>query len=266
MRDNSLEPERALHDNWAMSTPPESVPVDAIFEAATAPGNRYIVDWLGNVEDLSVLDLGSGCGEAAVYFAKHGARVTAADLSPGMLGLVDKVASLHGVRVATVETSADRLSLPDNQFDIVYAANLLHHVDRPRCLDEIRRVLKPGGRAAMWDPLEHNPIIKVYRWLAKEVRTPEERPLAITDLRLFRSRFSQVMYKTFWLTTLWIFLRFFLIEHVSPSKERYWKKVILEADRLSPIYNRLERMDHRLLEAIPFLQRYCWNVVVLCVK
>jgi len=201
-----------------------------------------------------------------VYFAKQGARVTATDLSFGMLRLVRRVAHLHGVRLSTAKLSADTLPFPDNCFDVVYAANLLHHVPKERCLDEVVRVLKPGGRAAFWDPLKHNPVIRVYRHMAREVRTPDEAPLGMRDLRLFRSRFARVEYRTFWLAALWVFMRFFLIERVSPSKERYWKKIIADADRLAPHYQPLANLDERVLSLLPFLGRYCWNIVVCCSK
>jgi len=102
--------------------------------------------------------------------------------------------------------------------------------------------------------------------MAKAVRTADEMPLAMSDLDLFRSRFAHVEYRTFWLTALWVFMRFFLIERVSPAKERYWKKIITEANRLAPCYRRLEALDRRLLDRWPFLGRYCWNVVVCCSK
>jgi hypothetical protein len=70
----------------------------------------------------------------------------------------------------------------------------------------------------------------------------------------------------FWFCTLYLFLHFFLIERVHPSKERYWKKVVREHRRLTPMYNRLARWDRAVLRRIPFLKRYCWNMCVYAVK
>ena len=131
---------------------------------------------------------------------------------------------------------------------------------------KIHRVLKPGGRLFSWDPLAHNPVINVYRRMATEVRTEDEHPLRMRDLQLFRDLFSDVKYKGTWLFTLWIFLRFYLIERVNPNEERYWKKVILEADRLEKKYRRLERLDRMALGGIPWLTRYCWNITVIAQK
>ena len=79
-------------------------------------------------------------------------------------------------------------------------------------------------------------------------------PLHIEVTKFVKSLFRETIYDTFWLTTLWIFLRFYLIERVDPNKERYWKKIIAESTRLEPTYRRLERLD-RLLKKAPFSEK-----------
>jgi len=158
------------------------------------------------------------------------------------------------------------LDAPDNTYDIVYAANLLHHLPDPiAAIREMHRVLKPGGKACFWDPLKHNPVINVYRRMATEVRTEDETPLDINIVKPVSSLFSSVTYDTFWLATLWIFLRFYLIERVDPNKERYWKKIISESERLEPSYTRLERLD-ALVKRLPFVKRFAWNIAMVATK
>ena len=171
----------------------------------------------------------------------RGPIVVASDISSEFLELVRRVASLHGVHVQTHQGDADRLDFPADTFDVVYAGNLLHHVDLDQTLEQIHRVLKPGGRVVTWDPLRHNPAINVYRRMAMDVRTVDERPLAIGDVHRFARWFTDVRYECFWFFTLWIFVRFFLIERVHPSQERYWKKIVREYVRLAPIYSPLRR-------------------------
>ena len=100
---------------------------------------------LGEIKGKKLLDLGCGAGEAAVYFAKNGADVTATDISAQMLDLVQHVSKRHGVEVKTIKSFSHHIEVLDNTYDIVYAANLLHHVDLDRTLAEITRVLKKGG-------------------------------------------------------------------------------------------------------------------------
>jgi SAM-dependent methyltransferase len=256
-----LRAEEEFHDGWAAETKVEDVLVRESFEACTAPEHRWIIATLGDLKGRRVLDLGSGLGEASVYFALKGARVTACDLSAGMLKVVERVAAHHGTSVTTHQAAAEGSGLPDASFDVVYAGNLLHHVDVAQTLDEVRRVLVPGGVFVSWDPLAHNPVIDVYRRMAGAMRTVDEHPLRMQELELFRARFAQVDYRCFWFFTLAVFLRFYL-EGAHPSKERYWKKILKEEKRLEPFYRRLESWDRAVLAACPWLGRYCWNIVV----
>jgi SAM-dependent methyltransferase len=158
------------------------------------------------------------------------------------------------------------MDFPDNSFDIVYASNLLHHLPEPeKAIREMHRVLKPGGKACFWDPMKHNPVINVYRKMATEVRTEDETPLDINIVNFVKSLFSETAYDTFWLTSLWIFLRFYLIEKVHPNEERYWKKIIIEQERLKPEYSRLEGLDG-FLKKLPLMKRLAWNLAVVATK
>lgn len=261
-----LQAESQFHDAWAHSVDPEAVRVRETFELPTAPENRFILSSIGDVRGKTVLDLGSGLGEAAVYFALQGAHVTACDVSPAMLAVVQRVARRHGVHVDLQEAPAERTGLPDAAFDLVYAGNVLHHVDMPQTLREISRVLKPGGVLASWDPLAHNPVINVYRRLAAAVRTADEHPLRMRDLQLFAAWFRDIRVQCFWLTSQLVFLKFFVVDRVHPSKDRYWKRIFSHYDDIKGMYGVLSRLDHLVLAAFPWLGRYCWNVVVLARK
>jgi ubiquinone/menaquinone biosynthesis C-methylase UbiE len=257
--------ERVFHDSWAASIDPTSVNIVAGFEGSTSPENRWILSQIGSLDGKYVLDLGCGAGESSVYLAARGARCVAYDLSPGMLDVAERLAALHGVSIETRAGDAAQISFPDATFDIVYAANVLHHVDTSAALAEVHRVLKPGGLACTWDPLKHNPIINVYRRMACTTRTPDEHPLDIRFVANVRTLFADVSYDTFWYATLWILLRFYLVEHLDPNRVRYWKKIVSEEPRLRAIYCRLERLD-RALKRLPFLRRYGWSIAVVARK
>ncbi len=266
MQDDILQKEQQFHDQWAAVIDVDGIRVADYFEACTAPENRFILKQLGDLRGKYLLDLGCGAGENSVYFATKGARCVAADYSPGMVDVALKLAAANQVEVEGKVVNAMAIDFPDNTFDIVYASNLLHHIPDPRlAIQEMYRVLKPGGKACFWDPLKHNPVINVYRRIATKVRTEDETPLDITIINFVRSRFAQTRYDTFWLATLWIFLRFYLIEKVNPNEERYWKKIILEHERLQPDYERLERLD-RVLKKLPLAKRFAWNLAVVATK
>lgn len=266
MQDEILRKEQEFHDQWAAAIDVEGIRVSDYFEACTAPENRFILKHLGDVRGKYLLDLGCGAGENSVYFATRGARCVASDYSPGMVDVALKLAETNGVKVEGRVINAMAIDFPDNTFDIVYASNLLHHIPNPKLtLREMHRVLKPGGVACFWDPLKHNPVINVYRRMATEVRTEDEMPLDINIVNFIQSLYSQTVYDTFWIATLWIFLQFYLIEKVDPNKERYWKKIIIEQARLKKEYLFLERIDH-VLKKVPLMKRFAWNLAVVARK
>ncbi len=210
MQDETLKKERQFHDAWASTIDIDGIRVNDYFEACTAPENRFILNQMGDITGKRLLDLGCGAGENSVYFAKKGANCVAADYSQGMVEVALKLAEKNGVKIDGCTVNAMEMDFPDNSFDIVYASNLLHHLPEPeKAIREMHRVLKPGGKACFWDPMKHNPVINVYRRMATKVRTEDESPLDINIVNCVKSLFSETAYDTFWLTALWIFLRFY---------------------------------------------------------
>lgn len=269
MDQNIINKETAFHDKWAESVDPSKVKVKALKEACTLPETRYILAFLeryGGVKEKKILEVGCGCGEASVYFATQGAEVIATDISGGMVELAKNVARYHNVEITGITCSADMLPFDEESFDIVYAANVLHHVDMYIALDEIKRVLKPGGYLICWDPIKYNPVINLYRHLASGVRSIDEHPIGRKYLKAIEKRFSRCLSKGFWLNTCLIFIKYYLIDKVDPSKERYWKKIIDDAEQLKPIYTKLENIDKIVLKIFPFLKWMCWNLVVIAKK
>lgn len=261
-----FEKEETFHDDWAETINLDEVMVLESFEASTCPENRTILEKLGDLKDKKILELGCGAGEASIYFSLKGADVTATDISSGMLDVVQKLASRFSVTLKTQQAYSNHLPFAENSFDICYAANLLHHVDIEETLLEAKRVLKKGGLFVSWDPLAHNPLINIYRKEAMNVRTEDEHPLKMKDLKTFKKHYSKVHTFYSWLFTLWIFIRFYLIEKVDPNKERYWKKIIKEHKRLDKTYSRLLKYDKFFLKLFPFLKRYCWNITIIAQK
>jgi 2-polyprenyl-3-methyl-5-hydroxy-6-metoxy-1,4-benzoquinol methylase len=100
-------------------------------------------------EGLHLLEVGCGMGFDSVEFLRRGVRVTVTDLTPSAVELARRHFELEGLQPESVrvENVLD-LSFADDTFDGVWACGVLHHTgDTPKAVSEIRRVLKPGGRA-----------------------------------------------------------------------------------------------------------------------
>ncbi len=255
--------EESFHDEWAASEDVTKIDVRHRNTACTAPEMRHLRAALGDLRGRTLLDVGCGLGEASVFFALEGATVTATDISPGMCAAAQRLAAANGTTLTTHVSAIEDLGLGPRQFDIIYTGNTLHHADIPAMLDNVLPHLKPDGVFVSWDPVAYNPIINVYRALATEVRTEDEHPLRLRDVREITRRFASAEVRWFWLTTLLIFILMAVVQFRSPNKERFWKKVIDEADRWAWLYRPLEKFDRGLLAVLPFLRPLCWNVVIV---
>jgi 2-polyprenyl-3-methyl-5-hydroxy-6-metoxy-1,4-benzoquinol methylase len=262
--DERIQNERDFHDAWADSEEVEKINVRESNEVCTAPEMRYIAKRMGDLKGKRLLDIGCGLGEASVYFAILGADVTSSDLSQGMLDATQRLAKANNVEVKQHLASAEDMQLSSGKkFDVIYAGNLLHHVNIEETLVRIKPHLNKGGVLVTWDPLAYNPAINIYRKMATDVRTPDEHPLRWSDIKLFHEHFSRVETKYFWFTTLIIFVIMSLAQRRNPNKERYWKVVVEEGNKWSWLYRPLEALDRLILKVIPPFRLLCWNVVII---
>lgn len=267
MDDSRIETERDFHDEWAVQETIADVDVPKISNVCTAPEMRWISQRLGDLKGKTLLDVGCGLGEAGVHFAMLGADVTVLDLSPKMLEFASDLAKKHNVHVETHLASAEDVALAEDQiFDVIYAGNLLHHVDIDATMEKLLPHLSENGVFVSWDPLAYNPVINVYRAMATDVRTPDESPLRWRDIRKIRARFTQSETRYFWLTTLIIFVAMFVVQRRNPNKERFWKVILSEGDKWRWIYTPLEKLDRILTSIFPPLKFLCWNVIIYCEK
>ncbi|MBL7085936.1 MAG: class I SAM-dependent methyltransferase [Candidatus Cloacimonetes bacterium] len=265
MNNDIFNKEEKFHDDWAKNENIDDIDVIKMNESVTAPEMRYITKNILSHGGSTLLDVGSGLGEASVYFASKGFQVTALDISKEMLTCTEKLASKNNVELNTVHSTAENLNIDkDKKFDIIYVGNLFHHVNIDETLSKLTRHLNGDGILVSWDPLAYNPAINIYRNIATDVRTKDEHPLTLDDFKTFDKHFSLVKKKYFWFSTLIIFFVMYFLQRRDPNKERYWKKVVDEGHKWSWLYLPLEYFDKIILFLFPFIRPLCWNVVLLC--
>jgi ubiquinone/menaquinone biosynthesis C-methylase UbiE len=125
------------------------------FHLGWLPATAALAKDLGLAPGMHVLDVGSGIGGPARYFAEaHQCRVTGIDLTEEFVQVAAELTRRCGLddRVTFRQGSALDLPFEAGTFD---AATLIHVgmniADKPRLFDEVRRVLKPGGLFCVYD-------------------------------------------------------------------------------------------------------------------
>jgi phosphatidylethanolamine/phosphatidyl-N-methylethanolamine N-methyltransferase len=121
---------------------------DRIFGVITRRAIRATMRTLNALPAGKVLEVGVGTGLALPLY-KPGHRVTGIDLSPDMLRIAERRVREKGLSnvEAVREMDAANLAFPDAAFDVAVAMFVMSVVPDPRrVLEEMRRVVRPGGR------------------------------------------------------------------------------------------------------------------------
>lgn len=155
-----LVPREALRDAWS-NLRRYSSPGAGVYDRLAGPligpfYERVARDVVASCSSGTVLEVGPGPGHLAARIAAlaPAVRVVGVDVDAGMVARARARATREGVadRVVVAEGDVAALPLADACVDLVVSTFSLHHwADRVGGLDEIRRVLRPGGRALVYD-------------------------------------------------------------------------------------------------------------------
>lgn len=135
-------------------------------------------------EGKRILDYGCGEGRFAFHLLDQGAiHVTGIDISEARIEAAKTKADALGVTDKVHFTTADAhaTGLPAGSFDLIIGSDILHHLDLRAAIEELRRLLAPGGRAIFVEPLAHHPLLRLGRRLTPAARTADEHPLTEDD-------------------------------------------------------------------------------------
>jgi ubiquinone/menaquinone biosynthesis C-methylase UbiE len=110
-----------------------------------------LFDWMKqHSRDTALLEIGCGMGTDLLQLAKRGFDVTGIDLTEEGISLARKRFQMHNIPARLKIGDAENLDFDNDTFDVVYSFGVLHHTpDTQKAIDEVNRVLKPGGLAVI---------------------------------------------------------------------------------------------------------------------
>jgi len=246
--------ERDFHDKYVRSGELRIFESRFYSKEAEAKEKGIALDFLGDLCGKYLLFYGSGAHFSLVReFVRRGAKVIAIDISPASIEKLYEACKREGVQnsVAPLVMDCESLGFGDASIDIVFGRSIIHHLDIDTSLREISRVLKPGGKFAVLEPLGTNPLINAYRRLTPKSRTSGEHPLKNEDFKLFYSYFPKtVSYYFYFFAILAYFYRM-----VDPEEAHFIR-----------IFKILCSIDDLFLRIIPCYSFLCWDVLLCCEK
>jgi SAM-dependent methyltransferase len=129
-----------------------------------------------------LLGLGHGLGTDWAQYAAHGAQVVVCSSSGAQLDFVRRNFELRGLSGGFIHAAPTRLPLDSASVDVVCLSSLYHGIDDPqRVVEEVHRVLKPGGKVLAVTPARYDvdfwyrACFFWYRWLIAKKRQAKPR-------------------------------------------------------------------------------------------
>jgi ubiquinone/menaquinone biosynthesis C-methylase UbiE len=112
-----------------------------------------------------LLEVGCSMGNDTIQFARLGMDVTGVDITEAAIELIQQRFDLYGLQGNFQVADAEALPFDDNTFDVCYSFGVLHHTPNTAgAIEELRRVLRPGGKAFVMLYNQHS-----LNWLAHRV-------------------------------------------------------------------------------------------------
>jgi ubiquinone/menaquinone biosynthesis C-methylase UbiE len=239
-----IEREREFHNKEFAES--ERAKINRVYYVTRSSTKWYEEFLKQHAAGSHILEYGCGPNSYAFWLARQGARVVGIDISDTAIEQM-RERSKHRQfpeRVSFQWMNAEALEFPENSFEVICGRAILHHLDLRKAFAEIARTLKPGGHAIFVEPLGHNPVINAYRNRTPDLRTEDEHPLMMSDLKMAEEYFGQVEAHYFHLGSL----------AAAP---------LVGMKLFDPVLNLLDGVDSAMFKALPFLRKHAWAVVLV---
>lgn len=202
---------------------------------------KRFLEFIGEQDDPTILELGSGAGIFSRHLMNHHSRLIALDIS---LAFIRRSKEATGEKVHYIQGNAEILPFKDGLFDAVFGISVLHHLDLESTLKEIARLLRKGGTVFFTEPNMLNPHV-----------------FLIKNVGFIKRRYHEVPHETaFFRWTLKSKLEMAGFSNISIENFDFVHPALPE--RLVPMADRLGKR----LEKIPGIKEISGSLLVTAVK
>jgi SAM-dependent methyltransferase len=105
-----------------------------------------LIDY-SSLKGKRALEIGCGLGSHAQELTKAGAEFFAIDLAPKSVIITKRRFKIFGLNGDVIQADAENIPFPDQSFDYIWSWGVIHHSpDTPKIIQEINRLLRPGGK------------------------------------------------------------------------------------------------------------------------
>ena len=209
---------QAAHDFWNAASCGETQYLHGTEQASYAEEARiryelepYIPGFarFADTRDKDVLEIGVGLGADHSGFAQAGARLHGVDLTPRAIEHTRRRLEAFGLQSSLQTADAENLPFESARFDVVYSWGVLHHSpNTPKAIDEVWRVLRPGGSARImiyhtysfvgfllwirYALLTGKPWTSLAQIRAEHLESPGTKAYTVDEVKALFKRFSRV--------------------------------------------------------------------------
>mgnify|MGYP000915453227 CR=1 FL=1 len=194
-----------------------------------------------------LLDVCCGDGMHSLAGVGRGVEIYVSDISEKSVKLIVNKAKLLGYELHGIVADAEKLPFSDNSFDIITCAGSLSYVDLNAFMNEVDRILSPGGVFICVDSFNHNPIYSFNRFIhflrGNRTYSTLKRMPNLKTIHFLENKYNNIEINYF---GIFIFLVPFF-------------KLFISTYNITLMLNKLDQYFHKL-------NRYAFKVVIKVVK
>ena len=195
--------ERVFYDSRVMNTVSRNTPdnnyYDLINKNAIQAFYAEVLQWMENKSSGKLLDYGCGTGEKSSRLASLNWHIYGVDISDRSIEIGQKNIINPNITLSVMD--CENMSFEDDFFDIVFDFGTLSSLNQSNAVNEIARVLKPGGVLICLETLGHHPIANINRKIkmlrGKRTRWATNNIMRVDSWSSFASHFTNMSIQYF---------------------------------------------------------------------